>query len=402
MANARFASGLSTRTDTAEAVEEATRTLAEGLGGATPDLLLAFASPDHVAELETLPRRLRRATGAKVLLGCTGESIVGGTREVEDEPALALWAVSCPGMAVRSSRIGASLSGEGEIAFDALPSVEKPAESTLLLLADPFSFPMPEFLALLNRQLPGVPAVGGMASGGRGPGQNFLLHGDELVPEGAIVAVIEGGIELHPVVSQGCRPVGRPFVITKLRDNLIQKLGGKPAAGVLAELLQELTPAERELFRRGPFLGIAVDAKKSAFGRGDFLVRGILGIHQGESALAISDTGLRPGQTVQFMLRDALSAGEDLSQLMNERAQELRPSAGGAPELGALLFTCNGRGSRMFGGEPNHDIGRVQQSFGRAIPAAGFFAMGEIGPVGGQNFLHGFTASVALFRSRQG
>ena len=400
MGNARFASGLSTRTDTAEAIEEAARSVAKGLGGAAPDLLLAFASLDHATELETLPRRIRKLTGAKVLLGCTGESIVGGTREVEDEPALALWAVACPAMHVRCQRVQASLVGEGEIEFSSLEPPARPQDATLLLFGDPFSFPMPEFLVHLNRRFPGVPAVGGMASGGRGPGQNFLMLGDELVPEGAIVAVIEGGIELHPVVSQGCRPVGRAFVITKLHENLVQRLGGQPAAGVLAELLRELSPAERELFRRGPFLGIAVDANKSSFGRGDFLVRGILGIHQGENALAISDSGLRKGQTVQFMLRDALSAGEDLSQLMSERAAELKLRPASSGELGALLFTCNGRGSRMFGGEPNHDIGRVQKSFGAEIPAAGFFAMGEIGPVGGQNFLHGFTASVALFRSR--
>jgi len=236
-----------------------------------------------------------------------------------------------------------------------------------------------------------------MASGGRGPGQHFLMHGDELLSEGAVVAVLEGGIELHPIVSQGCRPIGRPLVITKRHENLIQTLGGRTAAKVMGDLLGELPRADRELFQRGPFLGVAVDANKSSFQRGDFLVRGIMGIQQEDGAVAIADAGLRAGQTVQLMVRDAASAGEDLSQLLGREAAGM----GASESLGALLFTCNGRGQRMFRGQPDHDIRRVQGAFRSEIPAAGFFAMGEIGPVGGQNFLHGFTASVALFRGRE-
>jgi small ligand-binding sensory domain FIST len=396
MHSARFASGLSTLPDTSAALDEAAAALTAGLGGRRPDLLLAFLTLHHGGEFEGLPGRIQAATGAELVLGCTGESIVGGSREVEGEPALALWAVSCPDLQVATLPVRARLDEGGEVRFSGLPPVSEPSEATLLLLADPFSFPMPAYLELLGRERPGVPAVGGMASGGRGPGQHFLIHGDELLTEGAVVAVLEGGIELHPVVSQGCRPVGRPMVITKKRDNLIQTLGGKPAAQVLAGVLGELPTEDRELFQRAPFLGIAVDAVKSSFERGDFLVRGIMGIQQSDGALAVADAGLRAGQTVQLMVRDSASAGEDLSQLMRAESAGL----GGGAGVGALLFTCNGRGQRMFQGQQNPDIGRVQGAFPAEIPAAGFFAMGEIGPVGGQNFLHGFTASVALFRGR--
>lgn len=399
MERALFASGLSTRSDTAEALEEAAAALLRGLCGRRPDLVVAFASTDHAVERAQLGRRVRRATDAAVLLGCTGEGIVGGEREVEGEPALALWGVACPDAHVRSFRCEARVDERGEVGFDALPVVRDPERATLLLLADPFTFPMPEYLSLANQRLPSVPAIGGMASGGHGPGQNALWLDDAAVDHGAIGAVIEGGIELHPVVSQGCRPVGRPYVITRVEGNLIQKLGGRAGARVLGEVLNEIPPEDRALFQRGPFLGLAVDANKSRFERGDFLVRGLLGIQQSDGALAVAEGSLRAGQTVQFLVRDAASAGEDLSQLLaRERERiEVRESAG---ELGALVFTCNGRGSRMFPDEPNHDVGRVQRAFGGSIPAAGFFAMGEIGPVGGQNFLHGFTASVALFRGR--
>jgi small ligand-binding sensory domain FIST len=397
MSTAQFASGLSTRADTGAAISEAAGAVRAGLEGRDPDLLLAFVSMDHGAELASISARIQSASGARHLLGCTGESIVGGRLEVEEEPAIALWAVACEDMVVRPFRTRASQDESGAIHFDALPEIRDPRRSTLLLLADPFTFPMPEYLRLLNERAPGVPAIGGMASGGRGPGQNLLFHDGEFARQGALGAVIEGGIELHPIVSQGCRPVGKPYVITKVKGDLLCRLGGQNATSVLAELLQALSPEDRELFQRGPFLGMAVDATKSRFERGDFLVRGIRGHHRGENALAIADTSLRAGQTVQFMVRDPASAGEDLVQL-------LRRSAGfpaSPPQsVGALIFTCNGRGSRMFAGEPHHDIARLQANFGAEIPAAGFFAMGEIGPVGGQNFLHGFTASVGVFRAR--
>lgn len=397
MATALFSSSLSTLADSQAALEEASNALREGLGGEDPDLVLAFVSMEHGSEFRSFARRIRAQTGARTLLGCTGQSVVGPDSEVEDGPAIALWAVSCPELRIQPFRISASQEEGGEIRFSTLPPIEDAERSTLLLFADPFTFPMPEYLRLLNERAPGVPAIGGMASGGRGPNQNFLFLDDTDETVGAIGAVLEGGIELHPIVSQGCRPIGTPLVITRVQSNLIHKFGGRQAARVLAEVVQELSPDDRELFQNGPFLGIAVDASKSEFRRGDFLVRGIMGIHRQENAVAVADNALRAGQTVQFMVRDAVSAGEDLSQLLREGAsfEVADPSA-----AGALLFTCNGRGTAMFGETLHHDITRVQENFNAAIPAAGFFAMGEIGPVGGRNFLHGFTASVAVFRAR--
>ena len=156
-----------------------------------------------------------------------------------------------------------------------------------------------------------------------------------------------------------------------------------------------LTPADQKLLERGPFLGLAIDARKSTFERGDFLVRGILGLEQEERAIVVADGSIRNGMTVQFLVRDPSTAGEDLKQIVRSRSGPAQNPS----EIGALMFTCNGRGVRMFG-RPDHDIGCLLDGFGAAVPAAGFFAAGEIGPVGGRNFLHGFTASIAVLGRR--
>jgi small ligand-binding sensory domain FIST len=399
----RFASALSIRDVADQAVEEALAALAGGLDGATPDLALVFVSHHYGPALEALGTRLKAATGARVLLGCTGETIVGGSREVESGPALALWAGVLPGTALRPFAVRAAIDETRGLVFTHMPVVRDPRRASLILLGDPFTFPMPGFLEHLNRALPGVPAVGGMASGGQGAGQNLLFLDGEVHAEGAVGIAIEGAVEVVSVVSQGCRPVGEPFVITACQGQAITKLGGRTATEAYVATLKSVTESERALLQRRPFLGLAVDARKSTFARGDFLVRGIVGIdpRRGAILVAAEDT-VRPGMSVQFLIRDAASADEDLAELLHARAaaRDGHGSAGSPASVGALVFSCNGRGSRMFD-VPDHDITCVQRAFGHEVPAAGFFALGEIGPVGGKNFLHGFTASVALLRERE-
>jgi small ligand-binding sensory domain FIST len=394
---ARFASALSTHPTSATAEEQVLERLAEGLGGHAPDLLAVFVSHHHGSAIEELGQRLAAGSGARHVIGCTGESIIGPTREIEREPALAVWAARLPETFVRPFRAAVSADPQGEPVFTGLPDVRDPARASILLLADPYSFPTDEFLKRLNADLPGVPAVGGMASGGMGPGQNVLFDENGRLEEGALGVVLEGAVELVTVVSQGCRPVGRPWVVTQSQGQLVQKLSGKPAVDILMATLQELPPDDRKLFQRAPFVGLAIDPTKSSFERGDFLVRGIVGLQAEERALAISDQPRR-GTTLQFLVRDADSASEDLSELMRARAGGL-PAGVDSDGVGALIFSCNGRGTNMF---PNcdHDVSAVRAGLAPDVPVAGFFAMGEIGPVGGRNFLHGFTASVAVFRPR--
>lgn len=399
MKNSLFASVLTTEPDSAQAISGAVRDLSAALAGRRPDLVAAFVSHHHGGAIESLGPRVSEATGARLVIGCTGEGIVGTAQEIERGPALALWAGVMPDTELRPFTIQAVQEGD-KFKFTRMPDVRNPSRASILILADPFTFPASDFLERINEEHPGVSVVGGMASGGSGPGQNLLLTQEGIVESGAVGLVIEGEVEVLSIVSQGCRPVGKPFVITACKDNFILKLGGRTALQALMEMIPELSPADRTLLQNRPFIGLAIDAKKSNFDRGDFLVRGMIGIEQKVGAVAVNDSGIRMGQTVQFLVRDAASAGEDLVHLMRERAGA-RPGDRAHPSsLGALVFSCNGRGTRMFPA-PNHDIRCVQTAFETEVPAAGFFAMGEIGPVGGRNFLHGFTASVAVFRPRE-
>jgi small ligand-binding sensory domain FIST len=393
----RFSGGLSTDPDTTRATAQVAETLAAGLEGERPDLLTVFVSHHHGGDIEALGPQLCEATGARVLLGCTGETIIGAGREIENGPALSVWGATLPGTEVRPFKVDAAPGPDDRALFSLLPEIGDPARSSLLLLADPFSFPMDDYLKELNHEMPGVPAVGGMASGGMGPGQNLLLTGEGLAEGGAIGVALEGDVEVRSVVSQGCRPIGQPWVVTDCEANVLRKLGGKPAMEVLVRTLRDLPPEDQQLFQSAPFMGLAIDANKSEFERGDFLVRGLVGLRGDEQAIEVADL-LRRGQTIQFLVRDAASASEDLSHLMHSQSGGA-PASDLAGQAGALLFSCNGRGTRMFD-QPDHDVSAVRSGLDEAVPVAGFFAMGEIGPVGGRNFLHGFTASVAVFQSR--
>jgi small ligand-binding sensory domain FIST len=264
-----------------------------------------------------------------------------------------------------------------------------PKQSALLVLGDPYTFPADVFLEQLNEEYAGLPVTGGMASGVRGPGECRLIRGGEVMPGGAVGVLLQGLPGLRTVVSQGCRPVGRAMVITRGQDNIITELGGKPPLARLQEMWQELDAADRNLVQQGLHLGLVINEYQGAFRRGDFLVRNVVGIDRDTGALAVTDR-VRVGQTVQFHVRDAASADDDLRALLRADGQEHAGRPGGA-----LLFTCNGRGTRMFP-TPNHDVQALHQEIG-AVPVAGFFAQGELGPVTGQNFMHGFTASVVLF-----
>lgn len=331
-------------------------------------------------------------TGVRCLLGCTGETIVAGGREVESGPAIALWSAKLPGVTLEPMNLVFEETAEGA-AFrgwpDNLPD-PWPTGSVLILLADPFSFPVDRLLDRLNEDQPGIPVVGGMASGGNTPGSLRLISGRQVMSQGAVALLVHGDVHVESVVSQGCRPIGQPYVVTKVRDNIILELGGKPAFEQLQSLFQNSSAEDKMLMQQGLHLGRVVNEYKGDFGRGDFLVRNVLGADPKIGAIAIGDY-VRAGQTVQFHARDARTADEDLREMLAKV-----PHGEGNEPAGALLFSCNGRGTRLFD-QPDHDIGVLRQALGD-IPIAGFFAQGEIGPIGGANALHGFTASVLVFR----
>lgn len=390
----KIAAGLSTLASGMHAAEQAAGEVAAALG-APADLAFVFVSANFAQELSGIAALVRRALNCTTLLGCTGESIVGNDREVEQEPAVCVWGATLPGTTVVPLRLEFERTPEGGsiVGWPDEVAVDWPAGSALVLLGEPFSFPADMLLERLNEDKPGVPVIGGMASGGWGPGQNQLLLNDAVYGDGAVGVLIHGRVRVRSLVSQGCRPIGRHFVVTKAQQNIIVELSGKPAMQQLQAVYGELTPHEQTLVRQGLHVGRVTNEYQGEFRRGDFLVRNVVGADPESGVIAIGDF-VRPGQTVQFHLRDAASADEDLRELLAARTAELvRPPAG------ALLFTCNGRGTRLFDSS-DHDAGALTAAW-PGLPLAGFFAQGELGPVGGKNFVHGFTASAALFEASE-
>jgi small ligand-binding sensory domain FIST len=388
---ARCAAALSTEANTSAAVREVCEAAREQLAG-PPDLAFAFFSTHHVARAETLAAEASRLLGTNCLLGASGESIVGTDREIEDEPALSLWLARWPGATITPMHLEFERTPEGG-ALDGWPDQlagEWPEGSFLILLGDPFTFPTDFLLERMNEDRPGLPVIGGMASASPEPGGNRLILGGQTLAEGAVAVHVSGPVRLRTVVSQGCRPIGKPLVVTKAERNVIHELGGRPALVQLREIFDALPTREQRLVQRALHVGRVVSEYQERFEQGDFLVRNVVGIDANSGAVAIGDY-IRPGQTVQFHIRDQEAADAELKQLLAAVARQ-NPSL-----LGGLLFTCNGRGTRMFS-QPHHDAEAISHTFGQ-LPLAGFFAAGEIGPIGRQNFVHGFTASVALFES---
>lgn len=395
------AAGLSGHLDPRVAAQQVCEQARDALGPGSVDLAFLFASGTHARMMEQIGEHVRSGLEPRTMLGVTAEGVIAGETELE-ETGLSILAMRLPGVALH------------EFTSDDLPAFgDEPNEEQLAALAeaigadpwtraaflfgDPFSTPLLKMLPAMSRVHEvadmdrALPVFGGMASAGEKPGRNTLLLGGVSRRSGAVGVTIGGPITIDWVVSQGCRPIGEPMVITGARRNIVFTLGGRPAVEAIREAIEAVEDEERTLLRNGMFLGRAVSEYKDRFGRGDFLIRAVMGADERQGAIAVGDI-MRVGQTVQLHVRDAGTASEDLELMMS--AQSLQ-----APPIGALVCTCNGRGTRLFE-EANHDALRVARALGAGGPAAlaGFFAAGEIGPIGDESFLHGHTASVALFR----
>lgn len=386
----QFAVALSQREDTAVAVEELIDAIRAQLGARPIDLACLFFSAQYAAMLDDLANRLTASLHPRLLIGCGGEGIIAGSEEFETTPAVTLWAAVLPDVRLEPFHVSfSSTQDQFHLAEFPHPGVE---DSAFLLLADPFTTPVQELLALMDDQYPGVKAMGGLAGGGQEPGMNRLVLNDQVLDHGLVGVRLSGPVEIRPVISQGCRLIGDRFVVTKAERNLIHELGGVPALERLQAAFESLPEEAKLKANRALHVGIVIDEQRNRFERGDFLIRNLLGADQTSGAVAIGDV-VQEGQTVQFHLRDAESASEDLNALLaTDRAGHRHPPRG------ALMFSCCGRGRGLFG-RPNHDATVATDQLG-SIPLAGFFAQGEIGPVGHRNFLHGYTASIALFAER--
>ena len=383
-----FASCLSTRPQLLAAVDETVSSIRAQLDQPATAAVV-FATHDYASEWEQLGELICDKLETEYVIGCSAEGVIGTRREVEEGPAMSLWATAVPvdrqltpfSLELQKTHEGTALVGWPESMLD-----EWPSDASLLMFADPFSFPSDYLLERVNDDHRGVKVVGGMASGASSPGDNRLFLGRTTIKQGVVIWMLQGSLSVSSIVSQGCRPIGEPFVVTAAERNIIFELGGKPALQQLQRVFLELPNHEQSLFQRGVHLGRVVSEYQDQFQMGDFLIRNVLTIDRDNDAIAVGDY-LRPGQTVQFHLRDEQSASLELKQLL---------AADPTSAAAALLFSCNGRGTRLFS-DPHQDATLIADKLGD-VPLAGFFAQGEIGPVGGANFVHGFTASLALFR----
>ncbi|MEB3982510.1 FIST C-terminal domain-containing protein [Mycobacterium sp. 663a-19] len=381
----RIGMGVSTAPDARQAAVEAAAHARDELAGEAPTLAVLFGSRSHTEQAVDILDAVQRTVEAPALIGCIAQGIVAGRREIEDGPAVAVWLAS--GLAAETFQLEFVRTDSGGLITGY--QFDRTAHDLHLLLPDPYSFPSSLLVEHLNTDLPGTTVLGGVVSGGRGPGETRLFR-DHGVLSSGLVGVRLPGVHGVPIVSQGCRPIGEPYIVTGAEDGtVITELGGRPPLQRLTEIVEGLSRDEQELVSRGLHVGIVVDEHLAAPGQGDFLIRGLLGADQTTGAIEIGEV-VEVGATVQFQVRDAAGADKDLHLTVERAAAELP----GRP-VGALLFTCNGRGRRMFG-VADHDASTIEELLG-GIPLAGFFAAGEIGPIAGRNALHGFTASMALF-----
>lgn len=355
------------------------------VGAAAPDVVFLFIDSRFAEAYEEIVQRVRAATGAAHLLGCSGQSVIGPAREEEEQAAVSMLALTLPGAILTPLALVPE-----EPAETVFARIEAAAAHAWLTFADPFSVDAEQLLRQVEARRPGVPMLGGLASAHtRGAGTAVFLD-DRVYPSGAVLLGIGGAAQLHTLVAQGATPIGRPWIITDCERNIVRTIGSRPALEMLIETLEALEAGRRARVQRNLFVGLAMDEYRETHARGDFLIRNLLGIDRDSGAITINALP-RAGQTLQFQFRDAAAADEDLRAQLSAFKQGLAPDQA---LLGAVLCACNGRGRGLFG-VPHHDAALVADRLG-PIPTAGLFCNGEIGPVGGANFVHGFTASIGL------
>ncbi len=384
----RFASSITAAEDVQQAIAELLAPLDAHVTPGMVDLAILFATGHFKEELPQVVEQVQQKLPSAVLLGCTAEGTIGVDRELERVASMSLLAASMPDVRVRPFHVRQKDIETAKTAHDweRLVGASPESRPTFIALGDPFSVAIHAAIDQINSLYPGAPLVGGVASAAREPRQNQLILNGDIYQEGLVGVALTGCLAVKTVVSQGCRPIGKPYVITRGERNIVHELGGRPALEQLQNALVKLSPEDQELARQSLFVGRVIDEYKGRFGRGDFLIHNILGADRKTGSIGIAGHA-RTGATVQFHVRDAQSADEDLRAMLGAHA--------GTAVRGAALFGCNGRGTHMWP-TPGHDVRVLREMLGN-VPVAGFFCAGEFGPVGGKNFVHGFTASIALF-----
>jgi small ligand-binding sensory domain FIST len=356
--------------------------------GRKPDLALVFATPDYGHHLEDFLELVQLHGHAPRIAGGSGIGIVGTGQEAEGVSGFSLLLLHLP-----KTKITTVPFTEAE-ADDFSPSDwrrkagEAVDSDAWIFLGNPLRVAAEPWLNAWSEAVGHAPVLGGLLSGGRQEDEIFTLL-DRGPVEAGVALGLKGGIKLHTVVSQGCRPIGEPHAITGVHENVVTSIGSLPAYERLNESFESLTPEDKSRAAGNLFAGLALNEYVDDFKTGDFVIRNLLGADASRGTVELAAYP-RVGQTLQFQLRDRHSAHEDLAHLLQKYVRKrFRPIA-------ALSFLCGGRGKGLFGAS-HHDAVCLREAFG-PIPNAGFFCNGEVGPIGGHNFVHGYSAAIGLLR----
>jgi small ligand-binding sensory domain FIST len=353
---------------------------------------LVFLSPKFFPQAKQVLEILRVHAKIPLLAGCSSQSLIAGGEEVEENPGLTLGLYALPGADIKAFHFSQEqveeANGPGYWRLET--GMEPEQTNGWLAFIDPFHLDSEAWLRSGNEAYAPLPVMGGLASGDFTEQRTQVYLNGDVFEEGGVAISVGGEVKLASVISQGCTPIGDTWTLTRVQDNIIHEIGNRPAYKVLEETFNQLTPQEQKIARNNLFVGLVVNEYLEDFHRGDFLIRNLLGADPRSGSIAIGAFP-RAGQTMQFQRRSAAAAMEDMDELLGRAKKELQDTT----IYGGCLCSCNGRGQGLFG-RPNHDARSVQDQFG-PIGLAGFFCNGEIGPIGEKNFLHGFTASLALF-----
>ena len=374
----KWASAVSSATTLGDAIAETASRVRRELDDAAPDLAMVFVSPHHAGGFDAVPELVRAALEPRTLVGCSAGGIIGGGHEVENEAGFSLTAARLPDVTITPFHT-----------VDPVPPAVAGEPAQLVVLPEPFSFDAETFLHLIDHRLPGSTVIGGIASGGRQPGENALFLDGAVHRDGVVGVALAGNVRVDTVVAQGCRPIGEPMFVTRAERNLLFEVDGRSPAAVLSDLHRRASERDKELFRSSLFLGLVM-REQQEYGQGDFLIRNVLGLDGKTGAVAVG-AALRTGMVVQFHLRDARTSADDLDAMLGRYHEK---------PAGSLLFSCLGRGQHLYG-RADHDTDLVRRHLGE-VPLGGFFCNGEIGPVQGTTFLHGYTSAFGFFRPRTG
>jgi small ligand-binding sensory domain FIST len=396
----KWVNGLSTKVSLEAALQDVAQQVLDGLEGRSPDFGLLFISNAFASEYSRLLPLLAEKIEIKYLIGCSGNGIIGGGKELEDTPALSLLVANLPEAQILTFHIDDEQMPDLDSPPDrwheliGIPPKEQP---NFVILSDPFSFHINDLLQGLDFAYPSAVKVGGLASSaGMGSNALFCSHpesGYTLHRQGLVGVAIWGNVTIDAVVAQGCRPIGKLMQVSECDRNIILSLEDRPPLETLQEIVSDLSESDRDLAQHSLFIGVVMNEFKQSTEQGDFLIRNIIGVDPKSGAIAVGDK-VRPGQRIQLHLRDAKASAEDLEEALRRYTDQVNTESIQA----AVMFACGGRGERLYG-KPNFDSSIFSQYIGKQ-PVSGFFCGGEIGPVGGTTFLHGYTSVFGIFRAK--